>query len=196
MRRICGNGTGEESRNFEYIIYSTHFMTFIKSFSIETDKQHPFPFNIPAVRFAKEITLDPKVTIFVGDNGCGKSTLLESMAYYLHIPLIGGHIASSASFEAAKLLKGYLRIEWKRQTAKGFFFRAEDFSDFINGVEREKNKIAGELSELKGNVRDSIIEELSMSDNMNYTLGKCARITCIVHVPLSNLFTVFCLREN
>jgi len=63
-------------------------MPFIKSFSINTDKQHPFPFNIPAVRFARQVKLDKKVTIFVGDNGCGKSTLLESIAYYLKIPLI------------------------------------------------------------------------------------------------------------
>jgi predicted ATPase len=144
-------------------------MPFIKSFSIDTDKQHPFPFNIPAVRFARQIELGPGVTIFVGDNGSGKSTLLESMAYYLGIPLIGGHIgSSSASFEAAKSLKPYVQMEWKRQTAKGFFFRAEDFGDFINGVEKEKQKIAGDLRELRGKVRDSIIEE--MSESMNYTL--------------------------
>jgi predicted ATPase len=50
-------------------------MPFIKSFSIVADRQRPFPFNIPAVKFAKQISLDMPVTIFVGDNGCGKSTL-------------------------------------------------------------------------------------------------------------------------
>jgi len=145
-------------------------MSFIKSFSINTDKQQPFPFNIAAVRFAKRVDLDAKVTIFVGDNGSGKSTLLESIAYYLKLPLIGGHISSAASFEAARLIKPHMDLEWKRQTSKGFFFRAEDFSDFINGVENEKDKIARELGELKGKVRDSIIDELSMSESMNHTL--------------------------
>jgi predicted ATPase len=143
-------------------------MPFIKSFSINAEKLHPFPFNIPAVQYAREVALNNKVTVFVGDNGCGKSTLLESIAYHLNLPLIGGYIKSHPGFEAARIIEPYLAIEWKRQTSKGFFFRAEDFSDFINSVEKEKNKIAGDLSELKGVVDDSIINE--MSDSMNYKL--------------------------
>lgn len=51
-------------------------MSFIQSFSINTTKTNPFPFNIPAVQFAKDIELNARVTIFVGDKGSGKSTLL------------------------------------------------------------------------------------------------------------------------
>jgi predicted ATPase len=143
-------------------------MPFIKSFSIVTDKQNPFPFNVPAVKFARQIVLDKAVTIFVGDNGSGKSTLLESIGYFINLPLIGGFITSSAGFEAARLLKPHLKIEWGRQTSKGFFFRAEDFSAFIDSVEREKGKIARDLMELQGQVDDSIIEK--MSESMNYSL--------------------------
>jgi|SRR5664279_5483752 len=143
-------------------------MSFIKSFSINTDKQHPFPFNIPAVKFAKNIMLDARVNIFVGDNGSGKSTLLESIAYSLNLPLIGGFIGSRKGFDAARLIKPFLEIEWESQTSKGFFFRAEDFSDFINSVERDKGKIDNDLRELRGKVDDSIIE--TMSNNMNYAL--------------------------
>ena len=147
-------------------------MPFLTDFSIDTDKQHPFPFNIPAIRFARQVALDPGVTIFVGDNGCGKSTLLETIALHLKLPLIGGHIASTDGFEAARLLKPHLNLSWKRQTAKGFFFRAEDFSDFVNSVEREKQKIRHDLSELKGQVDDAIIEQLSQSQSMNYSLSR------------------------
>jgi len=42
-------------------------MPFIKSFSINTDKTNPFPFNITAVKFAMQIAVDPRGTIFVGD---------------------------------------------------------------------------------------------------------------------------------
>jgi len=143
-------------------------MSFIKSFSVNTDKQHPFPFNIPAVKFARQIKLDSPVTIFVGDNGSGKSTLLEGIALYLNIPLIGGNIQNHAGFEAARTLKPFLHIDWGRQTNKGFFFRAEDFSDFINAVEKEKNKMDDSLRELRGNVPDSVIEQ--MSNSMNYVL--------------------------
>lgn len=144
-------------------------MPFIKAFSINTEKQRPFPFNIPAIQFAKNIRLD-KVNIFVGDNGSGKSSLLEAIAYKINLPLIGGFIKTNnrTGFEAAELLQPYLEIAWKRNTSRGFFFRAEDFSDFINSVENERNKIAGDLIELKGVVDDSIIAK--MSENMNFSL--------------------------
>lgn len=145
-------------------------MSFIKSFSIDTEKQNPFPFNIPAVKFAKNIALGNTINIFVGDNGSGKSTLLEAIAYKVNLPLIGGFIKANnrTGFEAAEMLDPYLNIEWKRQINRGFFFRAEDFSDFINAVERENNKIAGDLHELKGVVDDSIIKR--MTESMNFSL--------------------------
>lgn len=143
-------------------------MPYIKSFSLTADRTNPFPFNIPAVKLAGKMELPGEITILVGDNGCGKSTLLESLAYKLNLPLIGGFMHRDPSFEAARILQPYLNIEWKRQIKKGFFFRAEDFSDFVNSVERERNKVSGQLSELKGNVDDSIIEQ--MSESMNFQL--------------------------
>ena len=141
-------------------------MTFIRSFTIDTEKKHPFPFNIPAVKFARDVEVGEQVTIFVGDNGCGKSTLLEAIAMSIDIPLIGGRIGGgSASFEAAKEIKPFLKIDG-RDTHKGFFFRAEDFSQFIDGVDREREKIAMELLDLKGKVDDSVIKQ--MRENMNW----------------------------
>jgi predicted ATPase len=143
-------------------------MAFIRSFSINTDKQHPFPFNIPAIKYAREVALSESVTIFVGDNGTGKSTLLESLACRLNVPLIGGFMGEEKSFTAARILKPCLEITWRRETAKGFFFRAEDFSHFLDSVERERMKRNMELGELKGHVDDSIIEQ--MSESMNWSL--------------------------
>ncbi len=142
-------------------------MSFIKSFSINTNKLQPFPFNIPAVRFAKNIALD-KINIFVGDNGSGKSTLLESIAYTVNLPLIGGFIGSVADFEAARILKPYLHLEWKHSTSTGFFFRAEDFSAFVDSVEKKKNELLGEMTYLQGEVSDSVIKQ--MTESMNYSL--------------------------
>jgi predicted ATPase len=149
-------------------------MPFLKSFSINTEKKNPFPFNIAAIKFAKQVQLDNKVTIFIGDNGSGKSTLLESIALYLRLPLIGGHINENPGFEAAAILRPFVEIDWKRQTSKAFLFRAEDFSDFINSVENDRRKIAADLNDLKGQVDDSIINR--MSESMNYSLYQCVRI--------------------
>lgn len=167
---LCGFGTGlrRPKITINYLYAITIAMAFIRSFSIDTDKQHPFPFNIPAIRFAKQLKLHHQVTIFVGDNGSGKSTLLESVALKLKLPLIGGHIGTHAGFEAAHSLQPYVNIEWQRQTSKGFFFRAEDFSDFVNSVERQQERNFRDLQELKDQVDDSIIER--MSESMNFTL--------------------------
>ena len=96
--------------------------------------------------------------------------MLESLALKLNIPLIGGYIQEHAGFEAARILQPYLEIERIRPTNKGFFFRAEDFSDFINSVENDHKRIANALSDLKGEVDDSIINQ--MSESMNYSLRR------------------------
>lgn len=142
-------------------------MTFIKSFSINTNRQHPFPFNIPAVRFAKDVLLD-NITIFIGDNGCGKSTLLEAIAYDINVPLIGGYIKEVNDFEAARLLKPCLELEWRRSTTSGFFFRAEDFSAFLDAVEKKRAELQAYLHDLYGQVDDAVIEK--MIESMNHPL--------------------------
>lgn len=143
-------------------------MPFIKSISVNTDKVHPFPFNVPAIKFARNILLDKGVTIFVGDNGTGKSSLLESIALTVNVPLIGGYIGERPGFDAARIIKPILSFEWSRNTTRGFFFRAEDFSDFIDSVRDDRNNIENTLRDLRGQVDDAIINE--MSDNMNRSL--------------------------
>lgn len=147
-------------------------MPFVRSFSINTNKTGPFPFNVPAVKFAKDIDFGDAV-IFVGDNGSGKSTLLESLALYCNLPLIGGHIGHHKDFEAARAIKPFVDVQWKGQTQKGFFFRAEDFSDFVNSIEKEKQKIQADFSDLRGKVDDRIIDQ--MSETANQTLHTIRR---------------------
>lgn len=109
-----------------------------------------------------------------GDNGCGKSTLLETIGLYLNLPLIGGFGKNKSSFEAAHILQKYAHIEWRRETQAGFFFRAEDFSDFLKSAENVRNRIRNEISDLRGHVKDSIIEEMS-NGSLNYSLNNMYR---------------------
>jgi predicted ATPase len=145
---------------------------YIRSFSIQTEKRHPFPFNVPAVKFAQQVLTDSPVTILIGDNGCGKSTLLETLALKLGLPLIGGHIDINGdpSFEAASLLQSSFKLEWSQQTAKGFFFRAEDFSDFIYQVQNQQNRLGAEFGELKDSLGEARFQEFI--GNMNYPMNK------------------------
>ena len=135
-------------------------MPFIRSISNISNKVHPFPFNINGIKFAKDIALDEMVTVFVGDNGSGKSTLLETLALKIGLQTIGGQINVTQGYEAAELLKDHFEIKWSRELTSGFFFRAEDFSDFINAVENEKVKILDSMRELEGEVDQKIIDQL------------------------------------
>lgn len=142
-------------------------MPFIHSFSIDTSSRRAFPFNVPAVLHAQNVLLSDGVTIFVGDNGTGKSTLLESLACKLRLFGIGGSIdMGDGDYEAAREIIPRLNIEWNRElNIGGFFFRAEDFSNFLRAVDRERVKINQDLFELKGVVDDSVIKKLEESMN-------------------------------
>ena len=47
----------------------------------------------------------------------------------------------------------------------GFFFRAEDFGDYMNSVQRRDDRLHGQLSDLVGEVPDHIIQEMKDSAN-------------------------------
>ncbi len=108
------------------------------------------------------------VTFLIGDNGTGKSTLLESIAYRLQLPHIDGSTYAKSSFKAAKRIVPFLNLEWSIERSIGFFFRAEDFGDFINSVDRRDARLHASLNELHGEVPDHIIQE--MKESANYQL--------------------------
>lgn len=140
-------------------------MPYLASLRIETDKSNPFPFNIDAVKFAKNIEFTTPVTFIIGDNGTGKSTLLEALAYRLQLPHMDGSNYAKIGFEAAKSLLSYLKLEWHIDRPIGFFFRAEDFGNLINSVDREDSRIHGSLDYLHGQVPDEVLTQMKESAN-------------------------------
>lgn len=143
-------------------------MSYIKSLNINTDKTNPFPYNVPAIKFAKNLNLSSKLNFFIGDNGTGKSTLLETIAFRLQLPHMDGSDYKKKSFDAAVKLTKYLELEFDINHPRGFFFRAEDFGAYINSVNRIDYKLHDQLKSLEGEVPDHIIQE--MKDNANYQL--------------------------
>ncbi|HEY8957749.1 AAA family ATPase [Chitinophaga sp.] len=138
-------------------------MPFLRSLSINTSHSHPFPFNVPAVKHGKNIAIDNRITIFTGDNGTGKSTLLESIAMRMNTPLIGDHIGKRDDFNAARSLQPYLQLEQVRKPLNGFFFRAEDFGDYIYKLKQQKNGNNAFLEDMRGEVADSALDKMAES---------------------------------
>ncbi len=145
-------------------------MPYIARFSLNPPRSHPFPFDIPSVRFAKDIDLGAAVTCFVGDNGMGKSTLLEVLAYRLQLPHMDGTGYGGRGFAAAKKLLPFLTVEFAVHRTVGFFFRAEDFGDLLNSVDRQDQRLHAQLEELHGDVPGHVIE--AMKDSANYQLHR------------------------
>lgn len=140
-------------------------MPYIKSLSINTNKQHSYPFDIPGIRFAKDLDLSKKINFIVGDNGTGKSTLLEALAFRLQLPHMDGSGYGKKAFEAAVQLAPFLELEFNIERTVGFFFRAEDFGDYLNSVNRRDAGLHDQLASLDGEVPDHIIQEMKDSAN-------------------------------
>ncbi len=73
------------------------------------------------------------------------------------------------SFDTAKRLIPYLELEWDIERSVGFFFRAEDFGDYLNSVHRNDVTLHNQLGSLE-DVPDSIIQQ--MKDSPNYQLHR------------------------
>ncbi len=97
-----------------------------------------FPFFLPLFSKDLKIEFNKPITFILGDNGAGKSTLLESLAYNIGFNILGGnknHLYSdNANFDNIKLADN-MKLSWRLQTTKGFFFRAESFFNFTNYIE-------------------------------------------------------------
>lgn len=159
---------GEQAQ--DNYLKAAELMPYLARFSLTPPRTHPFPYDIPAVRFAKGIDLGAPVTCFVGDNGMGKSTLLEVLAYRLQLPHMDGSGYHGRGFVAARKLLPYLEVEFAIERTVGFFFRAEDFGDLLNSVDRQDGRLHAQLEDLHGEVPEHIIA--AMKDSANHQLHR------------------------
>lgn len=143
-------------------------MSYLSSFSILTERKKPFPYDVSAVKYAKNIDVSAPVTFIIGDNGTGKSTLLETLALRLQLPHMDGVGYHKNGFKAARTLTPYLKLKWKIEKPRGFFFRAEDFGDLLNSIDREDARLHESFKDIYGEVPDHIIQE--MKDNQNFQI--------------------------
>ena len=148
-------------------------MSYISKIGIDCPREKPFPFDISAVKYAKGLDLSNPITFIIGDNGTGKSTLLETIALRLQLPNMDGSSYRKRGFEAARVLMEYLSIEWAIDRPRGFFLRAEDFGNLLNGIQNEDNRLSTFFEDIKGEVPENVLK--SMRDNSNYQIHNMYR---------------------
>jgi predicted ATPase len=148
-------------------------MLYLSTVNISTERKHPFPYDIPAIKYAKNLDFSNQINFLVGENGSGKSTLLEAIACKLQLPHMDGRSYAKNSFDAAKTLLPYLELTWQIERSVGFFFRAEDFGDYLNSVHRVGTEIENQMGDLGDNVPKYIIYQ--MKESSNYQLRQMRR---------------------
>ena len=138
-------------------------MSFIKSLHMDCAQSEPFPYDVPAIKYAKHLDFGSTITFIIGDNGTGKSTLLETLAFRLQLPHLDGSTYERGTFWAAKKLVNDLEIEFNIERTIGFFFRAEEFGNQINKIDRQDTSLFHRFKALEGKVSESVIAAMRYS---------------------------------
>jgi predicted ATPase len=127
-------------------------MPFLRSVSLKSpigEREHAFPFSVPAVRTLPELELATPVTFLVGENGSGKSTILEGIAAAVGSPTVGSEaITDDRTLSQQRALAARLRLVWRRRTHRGFFLRAEDFFGFTKMLAKMRAEFLQRLDEI------------------------------------------------
>lgn len=140
-------------------------MPYVTRLTVAAERAHPFPYNVPAIRYARGLDLSAPVTFLVGDNGTGKSTLLEALAVRLRLANMSGAGYGREDFAAARALAPQLQLERGMDRDVGFFFRAEDFSEYLGGLRQNTAAIRDDWRELEGEVPEHVIREMERGQN-------------------------------
>lgn len=121
----------------------------IKNVKLELPNENTYPYNVGALKNTKEIVINPKITILVGENGSGKSTLLKAIAYYNNSINVSQNDLNSEYYLDSRMLAGAMKVTYSVKTRKGFFFSGEDFISYINNLKIMKEDLYKHIEELK-----------------------------------------------
>lgn len=112
-----------------------------------------FPLSLPALRNLEELRFTSPASFFIGANGSGKSTLLEGIAASTRLPTLTQSSQASPLMTTGIELAKSLRPVRRQSAKRGFFFRADDVTGFLQGIQRaaaEYDELAEEFSHIVG----------------------------------------------
>ncbi|MFA6801075.1 MAG: AAA family ATPase [Acholeplasmataceae bacterium] len=119
-------------------------MALIKSIEFnKTQDDIGFPYQLGFFNVPIDLS---SVNIIVGDNGSGKSTLLELLAQKLKLYQIGQPLILPKPID--------ISIKYTLTKPKGFYFSAEDFTSYINQLEKDKAESKQAIKEIEIEYKD------------------------------------------
>jgi predicted ATPase len=109
-----------------------------------------FPFNVPVLRWLRNIDFLSPVTFLVGENGAGKSTLLEAIACAAGSITVGSEsISTDKTLDGVRKFARHFRLTWAKRTHRGFFLRAEDFFGYAKKLARIREDFEEEVKNVE-----------------------------------------------
>jgi predicted ATPase len=118
-----------------------------------------YPLGIPLLQGLSRLAFEAPVTLLCGDNGSGKTTLMELLAALSRaVRIDGGRADKARAFQAAA---GAFGVEWSRRPARSFFFQAEDFIRYIDGLHALKADARAAIAEAEQAYADPYARSLA-----------------------------------
>ena len=121
----------------------------------DSESQNTWPRTIPALRGCEAVDFHNPVTLLCGENGSGKSTLMESLAVRLAAPAVGRiDAARDETLAALRPFANAIRTTFNRKPRTTLFLRSEDFFNFIQTMQAERQEMRRELSRVEVEYKD------------------------------------------
>lgn len=115
------------------------------NYKIDSNDYLNYSFNLPIFHNMNQLVFDKPITILVGDNGTGKSTILESIAAAGELITLGNDFKAPAF---GKEIKKSIKIIWNLKSRVGFYFKANDFIQFIEKTKQVKKESGEAIEEI------------------------------------------------
>lgn len=112
-----------------------------------------YPMDTPMVRSLDSLEFTQPVTFLTGENGSGKTTLIELLADMTHAVRIDGNAAPGEKHRMIQAAAPNFRIELAHRPAHCFYFHAEGFIRYTDGVHAMRAEARDALTDLYENRR-------------------------------------------
>lgn len=112
-----------------------------------------YPMDTPVVRRLDSLEFTRPVTFLTGDNGCGKTTLIELLADMTHAVRIDGSAGPDEKRRLIQSAAPNFRVEMAHRPSHCFYFHAEGFIRYTDGVYAMRTEARAALDDIYENQR-------------------------------------------
>lgn len=149
-------------------------MIFVKELKKKTNcrTSSEYPMCLSFIKNFSSLKITQSVTILTGDNGSGKTTLLELIASLVGANRISYNMLETDKQKQIESQAHHFVLSSNTRAKSNFYFSGEEFIQYINWVEREKQEAKQALEEIEEEYGDNeYAKDLAKTPHLR-TLGE------------------------